>query len=185
VTEILRDVGLINFDGVDADTLEWARTRGEYIHEATRLLDEGNLAAPPSWLEPYLTAWELFKKETQFTPKLIEFIGYSNIYGVAGKIDRGGYFGNWAAVVDIKPPSKKSWWRYQTVAYAIIFYPEIIPQRICVSLLDDGKYRLDEHKDFFEDRRRFLGCKTVYDLKRENRLVGEGLDSPRVAETAL
>lgn len=174
-TEILQDNGLVNFDGVDSDVLEWARLRGQFIHELTALWDQNDLlleTVDPR-LQPYLDAWRKFRKERDFRVTRIEVMGWDKTWGFAGQVDRTASIA-WKGrrrpiVLDIKPPGKKKYWKYQLVSYAMIFYPDQVPLRATISLSDEGKYSFDEcpEEEFFRDKADWLALNRASQIRME------------------
>lgn len=166
VTTVLQSVGMVDYSCVDRDVLEYAQTRGTYVHKACELYDEGDLAEDKlsDGLKPYLEAWKRFRLESGFTPTHIEEYSYHKSYLYAGTADRVGKVNGKSAIVDIKPPMSKPWWQIQTAAYAMIWFPEHVPFRIAVSLHPDGTYRAHRHTDP-KDKHIFLSALAVHNWK--------------------
>jgi hypothetical protein len=66
VSDAIQAAGLKDFSRIAPDVLEHARQRGTAVHAACHFLDEGDLnwATVSPEIEPYVRAWERFKKET-------------------------------------------------------------------------------------------------------------------------
>lgn len=173
VTGVISGCGLSDFSMVKQEILELAQLRGTYVHATCQFYDEGDLVEDSlsATLKPYLEAWKRFRKETGFKPTKIEVMDYDPIHWVAGQVDRIGLIRRKPCVVDIKPPTKQPWWKFQTAAYGVIFFPGYVPLRLSTSLLPDGSYRIDEHKqrDFLHDRDVFLAALLIEQEKRKGK----------------
>lgn len=170
VTTAMQSVGLIDYSCVDRDILEYAQTRGTFIHEATAFYDQNDLdeeKLSPA-LVPYLEAWKRFRLESNFKVREIEKWNYHPTYLYAGTADRVGEINGKPAIVDIKPPVAKPWWRIQTAAYALIWFPSVVPFRMAVSLHPDATYRVDRHVDP-KDKHIFLSALAVHNWKMNHK----------------
>ena len=90
VTTVLKPWSLIS--KVPESVLEAGRERGEIVHAATHLDDEGDLdelSVEPE-IMAYVRGWRLFRQEWQFKPSLIERRMIHAKWGYAGTIDRFG-----------------------------------------------------------------------------------------------
>jgi hypothetical protein len=112
VTEILEDVGIVDYSSIPFGVREMALQRGSDVHTATHYDDENDLEFDEElWLANpigyereyqrsgqgvaptragYVAAWRKFRRETGFVPELIEHQGYNKAYGFAGTLDRMG-----------------------------------------------------------------------------------------------
>lgn len=173
VTTVLQSVGMVDYSCIDRDVLEYAQTRGQYIHQATALYDQNDLdeerLSPP--LKPYLEAWKRFRLESGFVPGEIEKQSHHPTYLYAGTADRVGKINGKPAIVDIKPPLSKPWWQIQTAAYALMWFPGMVPFRMAVSLHPDGMYRAHRHVDP-KDKHIFLSALAVHNWKQNHKTGG-------------
>jgi hypothetical protein len=171
VTEVISGCGLSDFSMVRQEVLELAQLRGTFVHRTCEFFDQGDLLEDTlsPVLVPYLEAWKKFRKETGFRPTKIEAMGYSGIHWFAGQVDRIGLIRRKPAIVDIKPPTRHRWWKFQTAAYALIFFAGKIPLRLSVSLLPTGSCRVDSHpvNEFLHDRDVFLAALKIEMEKRK------------------
>lgn len=88
-TQVLRDSGLIRFDGVPAFVLDAARTRGSAVHQLVHYLNENDLdweSVDPAY-RGYLDAWVRYVDERRLTALLCEYRVASRRHRVAGTID--------------------------------------------------------------------------------------------------
>ena len=178
VTQVLEDVGIIDYSYIPWGTREMALERGRFVHEATHLDDLGDLdeGALDEELLPYLMAWRRFRLDSGIVLDKVEERGYHPQFGYAGTLDRTGTVQGscgWGAAVevllDIKTSQAPAWARYQTAAYAA-FYPD--PRRyrrMAVELHKDETYKIFEYdgKDWQKDFGVFCAALTTYKVKRQ------------------
>lgn len=196
VTEILDDVGIIDYSSIPFGMREMALQRGSDVHAATHFDDENDLEFDEQlWLANeigyereyqrigrgvaptragYVAAWRKFRRETGFVPELIEHQGYNEAYRFAGTLDRMGSYqvkGDAQAdvLIDIKCGDAPQWTRLQLAAYASFFQSPRRFTRVAVELHKDNSYRLFrwEGKDWQSDFNAFVACLAVYRMKRE------------------
>ena len=179
VTQILEDVGIIDYSQIPSETQEEALARGRRVHIATQYDDEGELddsTVAESDL-PYLEAWRKFRAESGFTPSLIEYRSYNSTHGFAGTLDRTGWYGSNGrgadVLLDVKSGSAENWVRLQLSAYCSFFPSPRSFRRVCVELRKDGSYRTYEFpcREWESDFNRFLAALEVYRMKREEKRV--------------
>lgn len=175
VTQVLEDVGIIDYSFLPAGVREMALERGRQVHQITHFDDEGDLdesTVNPSLL-PYLAAWRKYNQDHENVPwNEIEKAGYHSL-GFAGTYDRLRYYASRSLVevVDIKTNEIPWWVRLQLAAYAAIiierFPISIAVKRTAVALHSDGTYAErafpigDRRHDFNE----FLSAFNVYQTK--------------------
>lgn len=196
VTEILDDVGIVDYSSIPFGVREMALQRGSDVHTATHYDDENDLEFDEElWLANeigyereyqrtgrgvaptragYVAAWRKFRRETGFTPDLIEHRCYNESYGFAGTLDRSGSYrvnltGTADILLDIKCGDAPQWTRIQLAAYASFFQSPRRFTRVAVELHKDNTYRLFrwEGKDWLADFAAFTSCLSVYRMKRE------------------
>jgi hypothetical protein len=208
VTEILDDVGIVDYSSIPFGVREMALQRGSDVHTATHYDDENDLEFDEElWLANeigyereyqrtgrgvaptragYVAAWRKFRRETGFTPDLIEHKGYNEAYRFAGTLDRMGTYlapsvyspvnevrtiqaSQPDILIDIKCGDAPQWTRLQLAAYASFFQSPRRFTRVAVELHKDNTYRLFrwEGKDWQADFNAFVACLMVYNMKRE------------------
>jgi CRISPR/Cas system-associated exonuclease Cas4 (RecB family) len=128
-----------------------AAKRGTAIHEATALIDRGEMVVDDfdEWMGAYLDGWMLFKIDTGFEPHIVERIVGGAELGYAGTVDRVGQIQGVTWVLDIKTGQPQKWHPLQTAAYALAI-EELVEGEIhrgCVYLNGKGKYKLKEHEN--------------------------------------
>jgi hypothetical protein len=167
VTQILEGVGMI-------DTrfyTEEARLLGSAVHQATQYLDEGDLdedSVDPQ-MRGHLAAYQLFKKETGFSPVEIEVQVYHPEYRYAGTFDRLGVIVQGRQVlVDLKTGPVQPWVGLQLAGYALCIRTGGFPQRWGVYLREDGRYFITEFTDR-KDKDVFLSAVSVFQWIRRHR----------------
>jgi hypothetical protein len=174
VTQVLEDVGIIDYSFLNPDDRAHYLQRGSAVHLATQLDDEGDLdeATVEPAIAPYLEAWRAFRLKSGFTPSRIEHRDYSQEYAYAGTLDRAGTFASKPAtiyILDIKTGTAPWWVRVQLAAYAAFFEgPRKFP-RFAVELHDDGTFRVSEEfpgRDWQKDFAVFTAALEVYRAKR-------------------
>lgn len=172
VTQIMEDVGIIDYSSIPGETRERALERGRLVHEATALDDEDDLdeESLPESLAPYLQAWRKFRAATSFTPRLIEHRSHHQ-YGFAGTLDREGDI-TWEGkripcLLDIKTGIAQLWVRWQLAAYAAFFPDSATKRRLCVELRRDASFRLHwfAPADYFTDFNTFCAFLTTMRCK--------------------
>jgi hypothetical protein len=161
-TEALEIAGLIDFDHISAELLEWKSELGREVHKARHLQDLGKLLSYDPAVGNYLIAWTTFKKESGFIPQLSEHWQGASINGMryGMRIDALGTIGNRETVLDIKTGEIYPHHAIQLAGYAAGLSHSIYAtplsrflwrKRAVVQLRSDGSYRLK----YFEDRRDF------------------------------
>lgn len=173
VTTILSGVGIADFSGIPDHLRDVALERGGFVHLATQFLDKGTL----DWdtidpmIEPYVRAYEKFKKDSGFVPNLIEHMGYNKVLDYAGTLDRTGTLNNRMILLDIKTGTQlPKYVKLQTAAYVKILPEdhEPVAERYGLLLRKDGTYRLSEPYLSQEDFLIFSYAKFVYEwIKRK------------------
>jgi len=166
VTRILDHGGLRGGDFFGDKGTEYL-DRGTLIHDLTAKHDAGEKVdrrkIPKRW-RGHFEAWPKFRRETGFTPSLIEHRVHSLESLFAGTIDRVGDFNcdggelakvlgmskymeltSLQTILDIKnskssPPG--DWVRYQLVGYGHALNPKRLYNRVAVALLTNGRYKV-------------------------------------------
>jgi hypothetical protein len=177
VTTALREAGLID----DAFWNEEARLRGEYLHRAIALHNEGDLdinALDPK-LVPYFTGYEKFLRDTRVAVEYTEKRVFDDAVGYAGTLD---LVVAWLSedkdrvvrrgLVDVKSGSVPPSVGPQTAAYLRLarpmFGPPHIPvYRFALHLPGDHTYRLIPLTDA-QDEQTFLAALRVATFRRQH-----------------
>lgn len=174
VTQILKDVGLSNYDFINPEILEAASKFGVAAHYACELEDRNELdldSLDPA-LKPYLGAWVKFKEDTGFICQQIEARVYSEKYRYAGTLDRVGFLYERKSIVDIKTGTAlPDWIALQTMGYQIAYNEKIkakdkVKDRYAIQLLPNGDYKLKQYEDK-SDLSVFLAALTLRNWKNK------------------
>ncbi len=174
VSEAIQAAGLKDFSQIAPDVLEHARQRGTAVHAACHFLDEGDLdwATVSPEIEPYVRAWERFKKETGVELIEIEKPKFHATLGFAGTPDRVVNLYPHKGIIDLKTYKPDLVTGVQLSSYSYLnFGPQPTwdaPKRWGLWLKDDGKYSLTEYTDR-SDERIFLACLDICKFKKSMR----------------
>jgi hypothetical protein len=167
VTQILDASGMISQFCRD----EEARDRGTRVHEFTATDDVKpvDLRTVPASLRGYLRAWRAYRRDSGFTPTLIEHRVDSAESGYSGRFDRIGFLPSYsmAVLMDLKTSKTgviPEYARLQLSAYAHAFDPVRIFIRVAVSLRPDGRYnsKMYPTASHYIDRAEWLGLLHKY-----------------------
>lgn len=149
VTDICSPITSDHYNSINSAVLEMAARRGTAVHEATQLIDYGELPDDDPEISPYVSAYMDFLLD--YKPKwyYVEFIGYCDCfdYEFCGTVDRAGRVGDEYWVLDIKTTASPTKENYiatccQTEAYAIMLGKDAVCKRKILYLRKDGSYRL-------------------------------------------
>lgn len=161
VTQILEELGIIDYRGVPPEMLKHAKDRGVAAHLACQYYDEDDLdgeSLDPQ-ITPYVAGWHKFRQEHHFRIIEIEQIHLGEVYGrrYGMKIDRLVDWAGQPTIIEIKCSSKiHRWYGAQTAAYAIGLgtKPGTKPEqslagfrRTVVHLKPNATYSLHEYDD--------------------------------------
>lgn len=183
VTQVLEDVGIVDYSRIPRDTREAAMARGTRVHIATAFDDEFTFGFNPAPLDEstvsdedmgYVEAWRRFRAEKRFRADLIEHRSYHPQYWYAGTLDRTGVFESsphFRVCVDLKSGTAEPWVQIQTAAYSAFFDHPRTYLRMCVELHSDATYRVYTFhaKDWQRDFNRFLWALETFRTKRDLR----------------
>lgn len=172
VTQALCGVGITDYSMVPRAILEHKGEIGTEVHRACQFLDEGAL----DWdsldgeVLDYVLAYEAFKRETGFTPRLNEFQTVATFNGMkfGMTLDREGDINGKPHVIELKTtalihPS----WGIQTAAYELGIGDGVVRQRAAVHLKPNGRFAVEAFSDR-NDRQVFLWALGVTWWKRNN-----------------
>ena len=174
VSEAIQSAGLTDFSKIAPDVLEHARQRGTAVHQACHFMDEGDLdwATVTPEIEPYVRAWERFKKETGVELLGIEKPLFHATLGFAGTPDRVVNLYPHKGIIDLKTYAPDVVTGIQLAGYSYLELgqqsPLDAPKRWGLWLKDDGKYQLTEFTDR-GDEAVFLSCLTIAKFKGSQR----------------
>jgi hypothetical protein len=121
VTEILKRVGIIDTAGFSRKAADF----GTSVHQATAAIDRGERSledyAAEDPRQPYLKAWELFKRLRVSQVLCVEQIVGSLELGCAGTLDRLVLLkgGGAPVVLDLKTGKERLWHRAQLGGYVV------------------------------------------------------------------
>lgn len=173
VTQILKRNGLIESGWYSQESA----LRGQYVHEATALLDQGALdeSTIDARLGGYIEAYRRFLADVQPVIRAIETrVARPSVpgFGFAGTIDRVAILRDWNSevIIDLKTGSESPWHRIQTAAYAQAFGTGIV-RRACVYLKADGYYRWREHDDILSDTSAWDACIHLFAWRERNHVA--------------
>ena len=170
VTQVLEDVGIIDYSYIPGNTREMALDRGRDVHLATAFDDEGDLDEAGFPFMPYVQAWRNFRAATGFEPDAIEQRGFNRDHNFAGTIDRLGRMGDGTvAIIDLKCGQAQKWVALQIGAYCSFLPDPRVYRRLCVELHPNETFSVFEFKSSLwkHDFNLFLTALTVYRMKRE------------------
>ncbi len=167
VTQIIKDVCLIDYSGIPKDVLDYARDRGAAVHLACELYDKNDLKSCPELIEAYLQGWVDFVKNCEPVFSGIENIVYSKKYNYAGTVDRICKIDDTDWIIDIKTTKQRhKSHKLQTAGYKIPCDDYGYDfKRACVYLKDDGSYRFLPHCDD-SDIKEFIEKVDIYNFKK-------------------
>lgn len=175
VTEIMQDLGIIDYSFMPERERHYYLTRGEYVHRATHFLDDGDLDRDtvPEDVEPYLIGYERFKMECQFKPLLAEWSSWHSVFRYAGTLDRIGTgklprrSRKERILLDLKSGKVPPWVGMQLAAYRAL-KARMKLSCYALELHGDGTYALKGPYDADKLMRRWLAVLDVYNFKRGN-----------------
>jgi hypothetical protein len=174
VSEAIQTAGLKDFSRIDPTVLERAEQRGTAVHAACHYLDDGDLnwATVSPEIEPYVRAWERFKKETGVELLGIEKPLFHATLGFAGTPDRVVNLYPHKGIIDLKTYAPDAVTGIQLAGYSYLELgqqsPLDAPKRWGLWLKDDGKYSLTSYEDR-GDEAVFLACLTICKFKMANK----------------
>jgi hypothetical protein len=166
-TTILRDSGLIRFDGVPAAILEAARKRGSAVHALCHFENEGDLDATSidDVYRPYFDAWLRCKRERAIVPLICERRIASRKHRVTGtldllcEIDGDGWLIDYATgnpdhcAKHLQTAGYLGMafeWKAEDAALAAVLARHQRWRRASVRLCRDGSFRFHEYTDVRE-----------------------------------
>ena len=175
VTQIISEMGLMSDFAVDP----WYLERGSAVHLACEYLDKNCL----DWdslddeIRPRVEAYQKFKKDYSFEPRMIEQPVHSHVLNVACTPDRMGIVDNYLSVIEIKSGGRQKWHRLQLSIQDICIREEleeseILSQlhRYSLELKSDGTYKLPRrYKEDEADRKAAESLVILYHWLKEGK----------------
>jgi hypothetical protein len=167
VTEILQP--LYNWEHVDPDVLDRKCALGRAVHRATELDDLGRLKESSLSAEVggYLESWRKFRRDTGYTPILIEHKVVHKVMGFAGTLDRETV----EYVDDLKAGVESPAHGVQVAAYAMARASETrepYKKRRAIYLDPDGRYPKVRPFTDIGDYPTFVGLLAIYNWRRKH-----------------
>lgn len=155
VTQVMTLAGISDISGVPAHILDRAAAIGTAAHQACELMDKDDLDLDSldEQITGFVAAYAKFRKETGFTPELIEYRAIGDLVGVKYGmcVDRVGVIDGKEYVIDLKTSSKpRPEWAIQTMAYAEGLERKDA-HRGAVHLRKDGTYSFIEYANHQAD----------------------------------
>lgn len=163
ITQILQDVGIVDYSVVSPEQREAAMAKGRLIHLQTELDDRGLLDESIADMGS-VDGWRAFRRDYEFVPVHREQMFYHPVFFYAGTPDAVSL----DAVVEIKTGKPQSWVKYQLAAQAMLCN---VRKRYCVVLPGNGTYKVYQFRaaDLRRDFDVFLAAVTVYRTRREDK----------------
>jgi hypothetical protein len=177
VTQVLEDVGIVDYSHIPPSVRDEALYRGSYVHQAIALWLEDDLdekSVNPKYVG-YFKAAKRFTSEWELTPNpgRVEYRGYHENPEYCGGLDVEGLvtmpaLGRRDVLIDWKTGSAQAWVRLQTALYASFFAHPATRYRICVELHADETYRvyIFPPQTFAYDQQRAFAAVMTYYTKR-------------------
>jgi hypothetical protein len=173
VTQILGELGALP---VPPRATRYHREKGSLIHLGCEYVDRGEWSetATTPELVPYIRGYKKFLKVENFVPSLIEQRVFSQLFRVAGTLDRWGHVNSTRVLVDLKTGAHDPGHDLQTAIYAILLKEYMGDEyntdfRMTIQLTRDGNYRKRVGKS--ADERTAVSMLNAYRwLQEHNRL---------------
>ena len=174
VTQLMRPLTLIAYDGVSLGAMSEAADRGTRAHSQVEAIVKYGIAEFDDDTEGYITAFQAFNEA--FNPKWLasEYRCYHKVLRYAGTIDLVGYVqpddGNGVDVADIKTTSA---WHSTLLTTQLSAYAEMLKShgvkvrnRYGLQLMKDGRYRFERLEDGYKT---FIHCMAIMNaMAKEN-----------------
>jgi len=173
VTTVLKPI--IDYSGIDPDTLQDKAELGTHVHLATEFVDKGGLDYDnlDERLKGYVKAWMQFRFDTGIQIELTEHVVYHSRYKYAGTLDRVAILNGDRCVIDIKctvaltPSVGVQLAAYMEAENSIRKSKNKVVKRFAVQLKPNGTYRLCPYTDT-TDFKMFTSLLTLYNWRLKN-----------------
>ena len=174
LTEIMQDLGIVDYSKIPKDTRNWAMDRGSKVHKTCELWDLGTLRVETldERLVPYLDGWQRAVEVLRLTFTHIEVRMVNETYWYCCKPDRVGAADGEPAVIEIKTGEVPWWVGMQLSAQAACMPDGHTYRRIAIGLPGDGTYKPvypDKLPDGRNDRAMILTGISLYNRKQNNK----------------
>ena len=169
VTQVLDSMGL--FPQYPAAQRDFYLARGAAIHLATGHYDNNCLGRYDDRLHGFIDAWKNFRRDSGFTPTLVEYRVASPAFQYVGTTDRVGLLDGQVTIIDLKAGEPPVCAALQTAAYRKAYFETdgvLAERRLAVRLSSDAKYSATEYRDHTGDERYWLYSLSLYRWKQEN-----------------
>jgi hypothetical protein len=176
VTQVLQDVGIVDYSFIPAEQRELYLARGRRVHAMTHFDDEGDLdeGTVAEDERGYLEAWRRFRGQHCPTPMLrIEKRYFHPTYRYAGTIDR---LTAAITLIDAKSGHTPWWVGVQLAAYGELVQLNegvTVGRHIAVELHEDGTFR--ECRELVSNHRAnlntFYAALRIYHAKQKKGVV--------------
>lgn len=152
ITQIIKEMGFMG----EFEPQEYYLDRGKKTHLACEYLDKGCLDwdSVDEAILPRVKAYQKFKEDYKFIPRMTEQPVHSHRLNVACTPDRMGIIDNYFSVIEIKNGGRQKWHRLQLSVQDICIREEledseILSQlhRYSLELKSDGIYKLLRFKE--------------------------------------
>lgn len=147
VTQILSNLKISDYSGINADTLARAGVRGTFVHEIIQYYEMGilDVNSIDENLQGYFDAYLKYKKDCKIkkSPDFMEKLVYHPTLKYAGTLDQ--YFINDKWINDIKTGEEQYYNGLQLSAYWFAMFNDISikPNKLtCLYLKGNGNYKL-------------------------------------------
>lgn len=111
ITEILKAEGITSYQ----EGNDWAMTRGQYIHRAVELFEEGTLdeESLSGGLRNYLDSYRLWREAVNFVPQVVEVPLWHPLHKYGGTPDLIGLLNGKPHIVELKSGARRAGDRIQ------------------------------------------------------------------------
>lgn len=181
-TSLLEDAGLVCYQHIPAAILAHKAEIGTAAHAAAHYYDEGDLneSTVSPEVHPYVLrdgGWTTFRRETDFSPALLEFRMIATIDGmkVGGTLDRTGLLFKRSSLIEIKcTASQEVSWGPQTAMYEMILRyleqrPGLFYSRVVVWLRPTARYKLIPYREIQDYQIAKLALRAGYEKNSAKR----------------
>lgn len=174
VTQIISEMGLLG----DYVPDPWYLERGKLVHLCCEYLDKNCLDwdSVDNEIKPRVEAYQKFKQDYKFEPRMIEQPVHSHGLNVACTPDREGDIKGIASVIEIKNGGRQKWHRLQLSIQDICIHDELnecgsfkYRYRYSLELKADGTYKLHRYKEDDADRKAAISLVTLYHWLKEGK----------------
>lgn len=140
VTQVLKEVGIVDYSFIPQDVLVEAARRGTLAHLACQYLDDGQLdrASLDQEIAGYVESYERWKEAAGFKVAFSEQRLFNRQWRYAGTLDRTGFLGDSRVCLDFKTGVILPGHAMQLAAYTACLPDPLRWRRIALKLHQDG-----------------------------------------------